>query len=84
MAQTLEQKIAEAEARLARLRDQSRKLENGQKVVLGGLLLNAARHQPQIRKWLLDEAAKTVTRDADKARLAPLLAELAAMPGGAE
>jgi len=52
--------------------------------VLGGLLLNAARHQPRIRKWLLDEAANTVTRDADKARLAPLLAELAAMPGGAE
>jgi len=80
VAQTLEQKIAEAEARLARLRDQSRKLENGQKVILGGLLLNAVRNQPRIRRWLLDEAAKSVSREVDKARLAPLLAELAALP----
>ena len=48
--------------------------------ILGGLLLNAAQHQPNIRKWLLDEAAKVVTRDVDKKRLAPLLYELAKMP----
>lgn len=80
MAQTIEQKIAEAEAKLNRLRQQSRQLENGQKIILGGLLLNAAHHQPLIRKWLLDEAAKVVTRDVDKKRLAPLLHELAKMP----
>ena len=80
MAQTIEQKIAEAEAKLNRLRQQSRQLENGQKIILGGLLLNAAHHQPHIRKWLLDEAAKVVTRDVDKKRLAPLLHELAKMP----
>lgn len=80
MAQTLEQKIAETEAKLARLREQGRKLENGQKIILGGLLINAARNQPSIRKWLLDEAAKTITRDVDKARLAPLIADLSAMP----
>ena len=39
---TLEQQIAEAEARLARLRTQSRQLENGQKIILGGMLLAAA------------------------------------------
>lgn len=80
MAQTIEQKIAETEAKLNRLRQQSRQLENGQKIILGGLLLNAAHHQPHIRKWLLDEAAKVVTRDVDKKRLAPLLHELAKMP----
>ena len=80
MAQTIEQKIAETEAKLNRLRQQSRQLENGQKIILGGLLLNAAHHQPHIRKWLLDEAAKVVTRDVDKKRLAPLLYELAKMP----
>lgn len=80
MPQTLEQKIAETEAKLARLREQGRKLENGQKIILGGLLLNAARHQPRIRRWLLDEAAKVVTRDVDKRRLAPLLDELAKLP----
>jgi len=80
MAQTLEQKIAETEAKLARLRQQTRALENGQKIILGGLLLNAARQQPRIRKWLLDEVAKAVTREVDKKRLAPLLDELAKLP----
>lgn len=78
--QTIEQKIAAKEAELARLREQSRTLENGQKIILGGLLLNAARADARIRRWVLDEAARTVTRDADAKRLAPLLAELAAMP----
>ena len=76
---SIDQKIAAAEDRLNRLRQQSRQLENGQKIILGGLLLSAARHDQRIRKWLLDEAAKSVTRDVDKARLAPLLDELAAM-----
>lgn len=47
MAQTLEQKIAEAEAKLARLRKQTRELENGQKVILGGMLLAEAREGQQ-------------------------------------
>lgn len=80
MTNTLEQKIADTEARLARLRQQGRKLDNGQKIIVGGLLINAARNEPRIRKWLLDETAKSVTRDVDKKRLAPLLDELAKMP----
>ena len=47
MTRTLEQQIAEAEAKLARLRTQSRQLENGQKIILGGMLLAAARHDPE-------------------------------------
>lgn len=82
MAQTIDQKIVETEAKLARLRQQSRALENGQKIILGGMLINAAQQQPDIRKWLLDEAAKAVTRDVDKKRLAPLLCELAEMQRG--
>ena len=80
MSQTIEQKIADAEAKLARLRTQSRKVENGQKIILGGMLLSAARTQPTIRQWLLDEAGKTVTRAVDRSRLAPLLVELRTMP----
>jgi len=77
MAQTLEQKIAETEAKLARLRKQTRELENGQKIILGGMLLAEARREPRIRKWLIDTAAKEVTREADRKRLQPLLIELA-------
>jgi histone acetyltransferase (RNA polymerase elongator complex component) len=76
---TIEQQIAEAEARLARLRTQSRQLENGQKIILGGMLLAAARHDPKIRAWLIKEAGKAVKREIDKKRLEPLLEELRAM-----
>jgi len=76
---TLEQQIAEAEAKLARLRTQSRQFENGQKIILGGMLLAAARHDPKIRAWVVKEAAKSVTRDIDKKRLEPLLEELKVM-----
>ena len=80
MAQTIEQKIAEAEAKLARLRQQSRALENGQKIILGGMLLAEARKEPRIRQWLIDKAGELVTRVVDRKRLEPLLAELAALP----
>lgn len=65
MERTLDQKIAEAEARLARLRKQERSLENGQKIILGGMLLNAARRDPKMRDWLLEEAARSIVRKRD-------------------
>lgn len=76
MARTLEQKLAALDAKIARLRHQSRQLETGQKIILGGMLLNAARQNSTVRAWLLKEAKKSVTRDIDKRRLAPLLDEL--------
>ena len=79
MARTLEQKIATLDAKIARLRDQSRKLETGQKIILGGMLLNAARQNKNVRTWLLQEAGRSITRNADKKRLTPLLEELAAL-----
>lgn len=76
MARTLEQKIAALDAKIARLRHQERKLETGQKIILGGMLLNAAHKDHRIREWLLAEARKSVTREVDKKRLEPLLVEL--------
>lgn len=81
MAQTIEQKIAAKEAELARLRLRSRQLENGQKIILGGLLLQSVRTDPVMRKWLITEAKKHVTREADKNRLAPLIEELKRIGG---
>ena len=79
MARTLEQKIAALDAKITRLRHQSRKLETGQKIILGGMLLNAARQEQTICKWLLKEASRAVVRDIDKKRLAPLLDELSTL-----
>lgn len=77
MNQTLEQKIAEAEANLAKLKDKSRKEETGQKIILGGMLINAAKSEVKIRDWLIKEVEKTVKREIDIKRLKPLLDELA-------
>ncbi|WP_205316010.1 hypothetical protein, partial [Ochrobactrum sp. 3-3] len=78
---TIDQKIARKEAELARLRQQGRALETGQKIVLGGLLLNAARNDPAIRKWLIAELPSAVTREVDRKRLAPIVAELVKLDG---
>ena len=74
---TTDQQIAELEAQIARLRERKRTEENGQKIILGGMLLASARHEPRIAAWVIKEAEKGVTRDIDKKRLAPLLKELA-------
>ena len=71
MALTIEQKIAQKEAELARLRNQSRALENGQKIILGGMLLAEARKDAKIRHWLLSMVQATVKRDVDKRRSSP-------------
>jgi hypothetical protein len=76
---TLEQHIAAEQARLARLAQKSRKLETGQKIILGALILNAARRDLRIRDWLVSEVRRAVTREIDQKRLAPLLAELDAL-----
>lgn len=73
---TPQQQIAELEAKIARLRQKDRALENGQKIILGGMLLAAARHDPKMAQWVLSEAGKAVTREVDQKRLAPLLDEL--------
>ena len=78
MAQTLEQKIAAKEAELSRLRDRSRQVENGQKIILGGMLMTAARRDQRIREWVIRETETYVTREVDQKRIAPLIEELRA------
>lgn len=69
------QQTAKLDKQLAQLQTQKRKEETGQKVILGGLTINAARHNMKYRKWLRDEIKQHVTREADLKRLAPLLTE---------
>ncbi len=75
-AQTVEQKIAEKEAELARLKEKKKKQEAGQKIVLGGMLLAAARDSEQYRRILIQLAEKYVTRRVDQERIQPLMDEL--------
>ncbi|HGC4668096.1 TPA: mobilization protein [Escherichia coli] len=81
MSRTLEQKIADAEARLQRLKAKSRSLDTAQKVVVGAALLAKVRkpEEVQLRAWLLQFLKAEVTRQADVSRIQPLIDELNAL-----
>lgn len=83
MSRTLEQKIADAEARLQRLKAKSRSLDTAQKVVVGAALLAKVRkpEEVQLRAWLLQFLKAEVTRQADVTRILPLINELETLPG---
>lgn len=76
MAITLDQKIAQAEAELARLKQQSRALETGQKIILGGLFLNAAKADRKMREMVIKMVREGVTRPVDRKRIRPVLDDL--------
>lgn len=76
MTLTLEQKIAQKEDEIARLKEQARKKENGQKIVIGGLMLSVARENSQVAKQLLGYINEKVTRKTDLKRLDNIIEEL--------
>lgn len=76
---TLEQKIAQSEDRTARLKEQARKLVNGQKIVIGGMGMSIARKDPERAKMLLNDINNEVTKKTDLDRLQPLIKELQAV-----
>lgn len=76
---TLEQKIAQSEDRTARLKEQARKLVNGQKIVIGGMGISIARKDPERAKIMLEDINDEITRKTDLDRLQPLIKELQAV-----
>lgn len=75
-SQTIAQKIKESEDRTARLKTQARKLENGQKIITGGMQLSLARQDPKRAKTLLNDYQSYLTKDADIKRMQPIIDEL--------
>lgn len=76
MTKTVEQKIAEAESRLARLRQQKSTKDTRRKIIVGALIIAEAMKDPAAARKLCDLIAAKVTRDVDKADIATLVAEL--------
>lgn len=56
--------------------EEARRLETGQKIILGGFFLHELRTNQKTREWFLREWEGKITRDNDQKRLAPLLEEL--------
>ena len=66
---TSEQKQARLDDQLARLKAKNRKLETGQKIIIGGMMLSLAEKNPAIAKQLKTWINEEVTRKIDKERL---------------
>ena len=73
---TIEQKIACKQDELNRLKTRQRKLETGQKVIIGGMMLSMAEDDPQIAEQLLKWIDGNITRKTDLDRLEDVITEL--------
>ena len=76
MALTLEQKIAQKEDEIARLKEQALKKENGQKIIIGGLMLSVGKKDSRVAKQLLELIESEITRKTDLKRLDSVIDEL--------
>src|SRR3954451_20659815 len=76
MALTLEQKIAQAEQKLARLKEKVRKNDTRQKIVVGAVAIHAALGDPNKARAMLALLEREVTREIDHAVIQPLGARL--------
>ena len=73
---TIEQKIARKQDELNRLKTRQRKLETGQKIIIGGMMLSMAEDDPQIAEQMLNWIHKHITRKTDLDRLEDVITEL--------
>ena len=73
---TIDQEIEELEKKLALKRESLRKAETNQKIIIGGMMLALAEHDPAEKKRLVELLEKNVTRPADVKRIEPLLVVL--------
>lgn len=76
---TLQQKLAQQEAELNRTKERIRKLENGQKIITGGMMLSIARKDTQRAKTLLEDINREVTKKTDLERMRGVIDELKAI-----
>lgn len=76
MARTIEQQVAEAEAKLARLKTRAKAQETRRKIIVGAIVTTEALKDPKIAKWLAAALRKNATRDVDQKELSGLLADL--------
>ena len=76
MARTIDQQIAEAQARLARLRTRAKASETRRKIIVGAIVTSEALKDPKIARWMAATLRKNATREVDQKELTGLLADL--------
>lgn len=76
MPRTIDQQIAEAEAKLARLKKKAKANETRRKIIVGSVVITDALKNPDAARTLAALLRRTVTRDIDKKEITALLSEL--------
>ncbi|WP_140849338.1 hypothetical protein [Paracoccus sp. FO-3] len=76
MARTIDQQIAEAQARLNRLRTRQKATETRRKIIVGAIVTTEALKDPKIARWMAATLRKNATREVDQKELTGLLADL--------
>ena len=76
MARTIDQQIAEAQARLARLKTRAKATETRRKIIVGAIVTTEALKDPKIARWMAATLRKNATREVDQKELTGLLADL--------
>lgn len=73
---TLEQQIEQKKDELNRLKEKKRSIENGEKIIIGGMILSMSRKNPKMAQNVLSWIASEINRDTDKKRLENIISEL--------
>ena len=76
MARTIDQQIAEAQARLNRLKTRAKATETRRKIIVGAIVTSEALKDPKIARWMAATLRKNATREVDQKELIGLLADL--------
>ena len=76
MARTIDQQIAEAEAKLARLKTRAKASETRRKIIVGSVVISNALKEPDKARALAAMLRRTVTREVDQKEIVGLLDEL--------
>ena len=76
MARSVDQQIAETQAKLARLKQRQKASETRRKIIVGSVVISNALRKPDKARALATMLRSTVTREVDQKEIAGLLEEL--------
>lgn len=76
MARSIDQQIAETQAKLARLKERQKASETRRKIIVGSVAISNALKDPEKARALAALLRRAVTRDVDQKEITSLLDEL--------
>ena len=76
MARSIDQQIAETQAKLARLKTKQKAGETRRKIIVGSVVISNALREPEKARALAALLRRAVTREVDRKELVSLLEEL--------